>query len=98
MICTYRIFGINNTTKHIIDFEVAHDSAVKSVALFILSGLNYGIVPTTISFETLVDNKPSYSDILEKHEKHHYIIWKKPQSLKNTRRKDKLIRAWRITP
>ena len=69
MIRTYTNFRKDNWDEHLVDVEVAYNSAVNSVTLCTPFYLNYGINPRTIPLETLANDNPSVTEFLENTQK-----------------------------
>ena len=65
MIRTYANFRKDNWDEHLIDIEVAYDSAVNSVTLCTPFYRNKGMNPRTIPLETQANDKPSVTEFLE---------------------------------
>ncbi len=65
MIRAFANFRKNNWDEHLVDFEVAYNSAIHSTTLCTPFYLNYGINPKTIPLETLSSNNPSVSKFLK---------------------------------
>lgn len=65
MIRTYANFRKTNWDEHIVDVEVAYNSAVNSVTLCTPFYLNYGMNPRTIPLETLANDNPSVEKFLK---------------------------------
>ena len=65
MIHTYAYFRKTNADKHIVDVEVAYNSAVNGVTLCTPFFLNYGMNPKTIPLESLANDNPYVEKIFE---------------------------------
>ena len=65
MIRTYANFRKNDCYEHLVDVEVAYNSAVNSITLCTPLYLNYGINPRTIPLEILANDNPSVTEFLE---------------------------------
>ena len=65
MIRAFANFRKDNWDEHLVDFEVAYNSAIHSTTLYSPFFLNYGISPRTVPLQTLSSNNPSVSKFLE---------------------------------
>ena len=65
MIHTYANFRKDNWDEHLIDIEVAYNSAVNSVTLCTPFYRIYGMNPRTIPLETQDNEKPSVTEFLD---------------------------------
>ena len=65
MIRSFTNFRKDNWDEHLVDFEVAYNSAVHSTTLCTPFYLNYGIHPKTVPLETITTNNPTVSEFLE---------------------------------
>ena len=64
MIRAFANFRKNNWDEHLVDFEVAYNSAIHSTTLYSPFFLNYGLCPRTVRIQTLSSNNPSVSKFL----------------------------------
>lgn len=65
MIRAFANFRKDNWDEHLVDFEVAYNSAINSTTLYSPFYLNYGIHPKTIPMHTLSSNNPSVAEFLK---------------------------------
>ena len=65
MIRAFANYHKNDWDEHLVEFEVAYNSAVHSATLHTPFYLNYGIHPRTIPVETLASNNPSATRFIE---------------------------------
>ena len=65
MIRAFANFRENNWDDHLVDFEVAFNSAIHSTTSFSLFYLTCGINPRTIPLQTLSSNNLSVAEFLE---------------------------------
>ena len=65
MIRAFANYRKDNWDEHIVDFEVAYNSAVNSTTLCSPFYLTYGIHPRTIPIETLASSNPSVAEFLK---------------------------------
>jgi hypothetical protein len=65
MIRAFANFKKDNWDEHLVDFEVAYNSAVNSTTLCTPFYVNYGIHPKTIPFEAWSTNNPSVEEFLQ---------------------------------
>eukprot|EP00171_Calliarthron_tuberculosum_P022560 IDg22560t1 len=64
MIRAFANFRKDNWDEHLVDFEVAYNSAVNSTTMCSPFYLNYGIPPRTIPIETISTNNLYVSEFL----------------------------------
>ena len=65
MIRAFANFRKDNWDEHLVDFEVAYNSAVHSTTLCTPFFINYGIHPRTIPLETLATDNPTVDEFLQ---------------------------------
>lgn len=65
MIRAFANFRKDNWDEHLVDFEVAINSAINSTTLCSPFYLNYGLHPRTIPLEALASNNPSVDEFLK---------------------------------
>ena len=65
MIRAFANYKKDNWDEHIVDFEVAYNSAVHSTTLSTPFYINYGIHPKTLPIEGLTSNNPTVESFLE---------------------------------
>ena len=102
MIRPYENFRDDNWDEHLVEVEVAYNSAVNSVTLCTLFYLNYGMNPRAVPLETLAKYNPSDTEFLENTRKttklaRDRIILQNISMAKqaNITRKKPRIRSWR---
>ena len=65
MIRAFANYRKDNWDEHLVDFEVAYNSAINSTTLCSPFYINYGLHPRTVPLEALATNNPSVNEFLE---------------------------------
>ena len=63
IICAFANYGKDDWDKHLVDFEVAYNSAMNRTNLCTPFFINYGLHPRIVPMEALASNNPSVESL-----------------------------------